>query len=131
MNVAALDIEDPSPVPGARSLFRFRVIHVTTSETPTRFRYMWFGGFDIPDMSPELLEHCKTLTDTGFAEDKAIIQAVHRNIVRDSRHQNYPEIIAQTDQAAIQARRKLSAQLARERTGENTAILVQPDTKLA
>lgn len=117
LNVAALDIEDPSPAHGSRSCFRFKVIHVTTPVTPTQFRYLWFGGFDIPDMNPELLEQCKTVTEIGFAEDKAIIQAVHRNIIHDSRHLDYPEIIAQTDQAAIQARRKLSAQLARERAG--------------
>lgn len=112
LNVAALDIEDPAPAPGARSNFRFRVIHVTTPESPTRFRYMWFGGFDIPNMDADTLEHCKTLTEIGFAEDKEIIQAVHRNIMQDPRHLDYPEIIATSDQAAIQARRKLAAQLA-------------------
>lgn len=114
LNVAALDIEDPKPAPGARSQFRFRVIHVTTPESPTRFRYMWFGGFDIPEMDAGDLEYCKTLTEAGFAEDKAIIQAVHNNIMRDPRHLDYPEIIAVTDQAAIQARRKLAAQLMAE-----------------
>jgi vanillate O-demethylase monooxygenase subunit len=115
VNIAALDIEDPNPAPGARSAFRFRIMHITTPETPTRFRYLWFGGFDIPDMDPVLLEKCKSITEVGFAEDKAIIQAVHRNIMSDRRHLDYPEIIAQTDQAAIQARRKLAAALEKER----------------
>jgi len=121
LNVAALDIEDPQPGPGERDRFRFRVIHATTPISPTRFRYLWFGGFDIPDMAPALLDMCRTMTDTGFAEDKAIIEAVHRNIMEDQRHQAYPEIFAQTDRAASQARRKLAAQLQKERAGERSS----------
>lgn len=117
LNVAALDIEDHEAEAGKRKNFQFRVIHVTTPETPTRFRYMWFGGFDIPDMDPETLQMCKTLTEIGFAEDKAIIEALHRNIMEDPRHLDYPEIIVQTDQAAIQARRKLMAQIEKEKNG--------------
>jgi phenylpropionate dioxygenase-like ring-hydroxylating dioxygenase large terminal subunit len=114
LNVAALDIEDPDAKPGQRRNFQFRIMHITTPETPTRFRYLWFGGFDIPDLSDELLEKCKTITEIGFAEDKAIIEAVHRRIMHDPRHLDYPEIIVKTDQAAIQARRMLAAQLAED-----------------
>lgn len=115
LNVAALDIEDPEPGPGKRANFKFRIMHITTPETPTRFRYLWFGGFDIPHMSARTLDMCKTVTEIGFAEDKAIIEAVHRRIMEDPRHLDYPEIIVQTDQAAIQARRKLAAMLDREK----------------
>jgi len=88
---------------------------VTTPESPTRFRYLWFAGFDIPDMDPQMLLKFQNITDIGFAEDKAIIEAVHRRIMLDPRHLDYPEIIVQTDQAAIQARRKLAAHLERDR----------------
>ncbi|WP_394296627.1 aromatic ring-hydroxylating dioxygenase subunit alpha [Metapseudomonas resinovorans] len=114
MNMAALDIEDPEPAPGQRANYQFRIMHITTPESPTRFRYLWFGGFDIPDMDPAKLKMCQELTELGFAEDKAIIEAVHSRIMLDPRHLDYPEIIVQTDQAAIQARRKLAAQLAKE-----------------
>ena len=116
LNVATLDIEDLNAAPGQRTHFKFRVAHVTTPETPTRFRYLWFGGFDIPGMDPATLSMCKALTEVGFAEDKAIIEAVHRNIMEDPRHLDYPEIIVGTDQAAIQARRKLQAQLDKEKS---------------
>lgn len=115
LNVATLDIEDPNPEPGKRSTYQFKVIHVTTPESPTRFRYLWFAGFDIPDMDPQMLLKFQNITDIGFAEDKAIIEAVHRRIMLDPRHLDYPEIIVQTDQAAIQARRKLAAHLERDR----------------
>jgi len=115
LNVAALEIEDPDPEPGKRANFTFRIMHITTPETPTRFRYLWFGGFDIPQMSAETLNMCRNITEIGFAEDKAIIEAVHRRIMEDPRHLDYPEIIVQTDQAAIQARRKLKALLEKEK----------------
>lgn len=117
LNVATLDIEDPNPGAGKRSTYQFKVIHVTTPESPTRFRYLWFAGFDIPDMDPQMLLKFQNITDIGFAEDKAIIEAVHRRIMLDPRHLDYPEIIVQTDQAAIQARRKLAAHLERDRDG--------------
>jgi vanillate O-demethylase monooxygenase subunit len=114
LNVATLDIEDPEPQPRVRSKYQFKVIHVTTPQSATRFRYLWFAGFDIPDMDPQMLDRFKAITDVGFAEDKAIIEAVHRRMAYDPRHLDYPEIIVQTDQAAIQARRKLAAHLARD-----------------
>lgn len=114
LNVATLDIEDPDPEPGRRAKYQFKVIHITTPQTPTRFRYLWCAGFDIPDMDPQMLRRFKDITDVGFAEDKAIIEAVHRRMTLDPRHLDYPEIIVQTDQAAIQARRKLAAHLQRD-----------------
>lgn len=114
LNVAALDIEDLNAEPGKRQNFQFRVMHITTPESPTRFRYMWFVGFDIPELTSEQLASYKALTERGFAEDKAIIEAVHSRIMKDPRHLNYPEIIVSTDQAAIQARRKLAAHLERD-----------------
>jgi phenylpropionate dioxygenase-like ring-hydroxylating dioxygenase large terminal subunit len=114
LNVAALDIEDLTAEEGKRSTFQFRVIHVTTPESPTRFRYLWFVGFDIPSMDPQMLLKFKNITDVGFAEDKSIIEAVHRRMTLDPRHLNYPEIIVSTDQAAIQARRKLAAYMERD-----------------
>lgn len=115
LNVAALDIEDLDPQPGQRQNFQFKVMHITTPETATRFRYLWFVGFDIPELSAEQLASYQAITELGFAEDKAIIEAVHSRIMNDPRHLDYPEIIVQTDQAAIQARRKLAAQLEREK----------------
>jgi hypothetical protein len=51
----------------------------------------------------------------GYNEDKVILEAVQQRILRDPRGIDYPEIIVAADQAAIQSRRKLQAQLAAER----------------
>jgi len=116
INLGAVEIRDPSPAPGARAEFRFNVVHLTTPISPTRTRYWWFQGWDI-QLPGEYVAKWQPGVEAGYAEDKAILNEVQRIVSLDAAGCDYPEILAQADQAAIQARRKLQALLDAERQG--------------
>ncbi|KRB93567.1 aromatic ring-hydroxylating dioxygenase subunit alpha [Noviherbaspirillum sp. Root189] len=112
-HVGFLEIRHPNPKPGERDKWTLQIMHLTTPESPTRFRYTWFMGWDT-ELSPEYLEGMRQHVPKGYAEDKFILEKVQEMILRDPRHLDYPEIIVQADQAAIQSRRKLEASLKKE-----------------
>ena len=100
--------------PGARSEFRLSIFHFTTPESPTRFRYQYYFGWDVR-LPPEAVERMGAAVADTYAEDKYILEHVQRMIERDPRGANYPEMIVRADEAAIQSRRKLAALLAAEK----------------
>lgn len=108
-----VEIRNPHAKPGERDKWLFSVMHLTTPESPTRFRYQWFMGWDI-DLSEDYLNAMRVNVPKGYAEDKFILEKVQEMILRDPRHLDYPEIIVQADQAAIQSRRKLDSLLKKE-----------------
>lgn len=107
-------LTDPHPELGKRAEWLFTVCHITTPASPTRFVYRWYMGYDI-DLSDEYLAIMKTHVTAGYNEDKVILEAIQSSVMRDPRGMHYPEILLQADQAALQFRRKLDAQLAAER----------------
>jgi len=109
-----VEIVDPQPEPGARDRWLFSVCHMTTPISPTQFVYRWFMGWNI-ELPESYLEAMRANVPKGFAEDKAILEAVQQMVMRDPRGMRHPEVIVQADQGAIQFRRKLDAQLAAER----------------
>lgn len=109
-----VEIIDPDPAPGARPKHLFSVMHIVTPESPTRFRYRWFMGWDF-QMSEDWMAGLRANVPIAYEEDKVILEHVQRMILRDPRHLAHPEIIVQADQAAIQSRRKLQALLDKER----------------
>lgn len=114
VNIGAVDIKDPNPLAGARAEFTFRVAHITTPISPTRTRYWWFQGWDIK-VPPDFVAKWQPAVEVGYAEDKVILNHVQRIMSTDNAGCDYPEILAQADQAAFQARRKLQALLDAER----------------
>ena len=114
VNLAAVEIRDPNPAPGARAEFRFHVVHLTTPISPTRTRYWWFQRWDLA-LPPELVAKWQLGVEAGYAEDKVILDHVQRIVSLDAAGCDYPEVLAQADQAAIQSRRKLQALLDAER----------------
>ena len=119
VNLGAVEITDPRPEPGARSEFRFNVVHLTTPISPTRTRYWWFQGWDI-QLPPEFVAKWQTGVEAGYAEDKVILNAVQRVVSSDAAGCDYDEILALADQAAIQTRRKLQALLMAEQGATGT-----------
>ena len=117
VNLGAVDIRDPSPPVGGRAEFQFRVVHLTTPISPTRTRYWWFQGWDI-QLPADYVSKWQAGVEAGYAEDKVILNEVQRIVSSDAHGCDYPEILAQADQAAIQARRKLQALLDTERQKE-------------
>jgi nitrite reductase/ring-hydroxylating ferredoxin subunit len=114
VNLGAVEVRDPNPAHGARSAFNFYVVHLTTPISPTRTRYWWFQGWDI-QLPPDFVAKWQPAVEIGYAEDKAILNHVQRTVLSDAAGCDYPEILAQADQTAIQARRKLQALLDDER----------------
>jgi phenylpropionate dioxygenase-like ring-hydroxylating dioxygenase large terminal subunit len=114
VNIGAVEVRDPEPAPGARSLFSFRVAHLTTPISATRTRYWWFQGWDI-QLPAEFVAKWQQGVEVGYAEDKVVLNALQHIVSTDAAGCDYPEILAQADLAAIQARRKLQALLDAER----------------
>ncbi|MES2262767.1 MAG: aromatic ring-hydroxylating dioxygenase subunit alpha [Pseudomonadota bacterium] len=108
-----VEIRNPNPKPGERETWLFSVMHLTTPESPTRFRYQWYMGWNVA-LSEEYLAAMRANVPKGYAEDKFILEQIQQMILRDPRHLDHPEIIVQADQAAIQSRRKLGKLLAQE-----------------
>jgi len=114
VNIGAVDIRDPNPPSGARSEFHFRVAHLTTPISPTKSRYWWFQAWDLK-LPEEYVSKWRAGVELGYDEDKVILNATQRVISSDASGPSYPEVLAQADQAAIQARRKLQTLLDLER----------------
>jgi vanillate O-demethylase monooxygenase subunit len=101
LQIAAVDLIDPDTrtVTG-----RFRVVHATTPVDMNNMHYLWLLGRDF-GIDPERMEALKAITEVGFAEDEAIIEAVQRVMTHDRRAGDMPEVSVKMDTAGVQARR--------------------------
>ena len=113
-------VTDPDPAPGRRSEFKLSIFHFVTPESPRRFRYTYFFGWDVK-LPPPAREKMAAGVAATFAEDKAILEAVQNMVERDPRGLRYPEVIVKADHAAIEARRKLHAMLIEEARRRSSA----------
>lgn len=107
---AAVDLKDPDT--GAIT-GRFRVAHATTPIDQGRMHYFWLLGRDHATSS-EQMDALKALTEMGFAEDEAMIEAIQTMSDADSRGAPAPEISVKMDTAGIQARRIIQRWMMRE-----------------
>lgn len=113
LQIAAVDLQDPTRSdPGAVS-GRFRVAHATTPIDPTHMHYFWVGARDFGVSAAEMAAF-ETLTKIGFAEDEAMIEAVQEVLTRDPRGSRAPEISVRSDAPAVRARRILQRWMERE-----------------
>lgn len=110
LQIAAVDLKDPGT--GAVT-GRFRVSHATTPIDGNRMHYFWLLGRD-HGKSAEQLHALKTITEIGFAEDEAIIEAIQASALRDPRGDSVPEVSVKMDTAGIQARRIVQRWMAKE-----------------
>lgn len=115
LHLAGQDFSDPAPAEGAQRTAAFRVLHATTPVSPTRMHYFWMAGWDRP-LSPQQSEQMLQATLAGFQEDKDMLEAIQAQMLRDPRGLAYPEVMVNTDQSAIQARRQLQRHLDQEQT---------------
>lgn len=107
---AAVDLIDPAT--GAIT-GRFRVSHATTPIDPVTMHYFWVAGRDY-GTSPAEMAALKAITETGFAEDEAMIEAVQRVQSRDPRPTAGLERSVKADGPAVQARRIVASWMERE-----------------
>lgn len=110
LQIAAVDLKDPESVEVSG---RFRVSHATTPIDGTSMYYFWVVGRDY-GKSPEQMRALKDITDIGFAEDEAMIEAIQALQLKDPRGASAPEISVKMDTAGIQARRIVQRWMARE-----------------
>jgi vanillate O-demethylase monooxygenase subunit len=115
MHVAGQDFTDPEPAPGARGNAAFRVLHATTPISPTRMHYFWMTAWNLPLSEPQR-EQMLQATLAGFQEDKDMLEAIQAQMTCDPRGLAYPEVMVNSDQPAVQARRQLQRHLNQEST---------------
>lgn len=113
VHVAGQDFTDPAPTEAARSTASFRVLHATTPASPTRMHYFWMTGWDLP-LTEAQREQMRQTTMAGFQEDKDMLEAIQAQMTRDPRGLAYPEVMVNSDQPAVQARRQLKIRLDQE-----------------
>ena len=113
MHVAGQDFTDPAPTPGSRGTAAFRVLHATTPASPTQMHYFWMTGWDLPLSDAQSNQMLQT-TLAGFQEDKDMLEAIQAQMLLDPRGLAYPEVMVNSDQSAIQARRQLQRRLDQE-----------------
>ncbi len=89
--------------------------HCVTPESPSRTHYWWLMGFGA--MPPAAVAEMTQFIANGFAEDKAMLEAVQRVIDRDPRHREFPEFSFEGDAGGIQARRVLQRILEADGSG--------------
>lgn len=110
LQVAAVDLVDPDS--GAVT-GRFRVSHATTPIDPVNMHYFWIAGRDF-GTSPDEMASLKAITEIGFAEDEAMIEAVQRVQSRDPRPTSSLEKSVKADGPGVQARRIVARWMERE-----------------
>jgi vanillate O-demethylase monooxygenase subunit len=113
LQVAAVDLRDPRRHAGDDLVGRFRVSHATTPIDGTHMHYFWIAGRD-HGTDRESMAALRRITEIGFAEDEAMIEAVQRTMARDPRPAESLEVSVKADVAGIQARRIVERWMARE-----------------
>ncbi len=110
LQIAAVDLIDPA---GERLVGKFRVSHATTPIDPTHMHYFWIAARDFGKSEAEM-DAFQALTELGFAEDEAMIEAVQAMQSRDPRPTDQLEKSVKTDGPGVQARRIVGRWMARE-----------------
>ena len=110
LQIAAVDFVEPD---SGTITGRFRVSHATTPIDASRMLYFYVIGRD-HGTSPEEMDGLLKGSETGFAEDEAMIEAVQDMVLCDPRGAGAPEISVKADAPGIQARRIVERWMARE-----------------
>lgn len=110
LQVAAVDLIDPA----TKALTgRFRVAHATTPVDAGHMLYFWVAVRDY-GVAPDQMAALDAITQIGFAEDEAMIEAIQAMQDRDPRGAQAPEFSVKMDTAGIAARRIVQRWMERE-----------------
>jgi vanillate O-demethylase monooxygenase subunit len=110
LQIAAVDLKDPAT---GQVTGRFRVAHATTPVDMSHMHYFWTAGRDHGKSSQQLAA-LEQLTQRGFAEDEAMIEAIQAMQLRDPRGAAAREVSVKMDTAGVQARRLVAQWLERD-----------------
>lgn len=72
--------------------------------------YFWIAAWD-QALSAQQHDMLMQATVAGFNEDKEMLEAIQTLMARVPRGLGYPEVMLNSDQAAVQARRQLQRHL--------------------
>jgi phenylpropionate dioxygenase-like ring-hydroxylating dioxygenase large terminal subunit len=110
LQIAAVDFiaPDDGTVGG-----RFRVAHATTPIDSVTMQYFYVIGRDHAN-SPSQMQALLRVSEIGFAEDEAMIEAVQDTMLRDRRGSALHEVSVKADAPGIQARRLLQRWMDKE-----------------
>lgn len=108
----AVDMHDPNPEPGGLERFHMRIVHLNTPVSIGKSHYYWVLARDHGE--PYDYEKTRAATDAVFGEDIAIVEATQAMAQRISDQEQAAEFSVVADQAALQSRRKVLAQMEAE-----------------
>ena len=85
---------------------KFRVLHATTPVDPEHMHYFWVIARNYGTSEGEM-KAFREITEIGFAEDEAVIEAVQSVMSRDPRPTADIEVSVRADAPSLQARRAI------------------------
>ncbi|MCK9514316.1 MAG: aromatic ring-hydroxylating dioxygenase subunit alpha [Pigmentiphaga sp.] len=111
MQQGATDLSDPSLPDALPASTRFA--HATTPIDQSRMLYFWVLGRNHAN-SPQEMNGFADFIKKGFAEDRAVLEAVQALANRNPRRGGHDERSVKADAAGVQARRVIARWMARE-----------------
>ena len=103
-------IVNREPAAGERAEYFVKFQHMTTPESPSSHHYWWVMARD-HGLGAEAAAWMRRVIEAGFAEDKAILEAIQARIDADPYPERAVEISVAADRAGLQARRQLQVLL--------------------
>ena len=116
----SVEIHDPHPEPGGLEHFTLRIIHFTTPVSTGKTHYYWAMARD--HGAPFDFAQMRSQADIVFGEDIAMVEASQAMAQTSLDHDQAVEFSVAADRAAIEARRRVAAQVAAERSSHHGSI---------
>ncbi len=116
----SVEIHDPHPEPGGLEHFTLRIIHFTTPVSTGKAHYYWAMARD--HGAPFDFAQMRSQADIVFGEDIAMVEASQAMAQRSLDHDQAVEFSVAADRAAIEARRRVAAQVAAERSSHHGSV---------
>lgn len=106
-------IVDKDPGVDGRSEYFVKFQHMTTPESPDAHHYWWVMARDY-GLGPQGAQWMASAIEAGFAEDKAILEAIQRNFSETAFPADIREFSVGADRSGLQARRQARALIERD-----------------
>ncbi len=107
MHEAGMDARLLRPERGERTNFTWRILHITTPQSPRHTHYWWVLGADYGQSLPGVRAWLTDSVTQAFVEDKLVLEAIQAAIDDDSDYASGTEISVEADKSGLQARRVL------------------------
>ncbi len=95
------------PGAGERTDFTWRILHITTPQSPRYTHYWWVLGAGYGQSLPGVRAWLTDSVTQAFVEDKLVLEAIQAAIDDDPDYASGTEISVEADKSGLQARRVL------------------------